>query len=136
MIDLFLFGVKPLAYRPPTTAPMLVPAIASIGMCSCSRTFSTPTCAAPRAPPPESTRPMRGRCGCGGDEAGSAALWALAMLQHASHRPAKIQPRTPRRGRTARGEITGARIQHVEQETHTTGCNITRRVHARARADL
>ncbi len=59
---------------PPTTAPMLVPAIASIGMRISSSTFSTPMCAAPRAPPPESTRPMRGRAdrGVEPDEFGGA----------------------------------------------------------------
>src|SRR5690606_26050695 len=54
--------VRPLAYRPPTTAPMLVPAMASTGTRSSSSTLSTPTCAAPRAPPPDRTSPMRGRC--------------------------------------------------------------------------
>ena len=44
--------VMPLAYRPPTTAPMLVPAIASTGMRSSSSTLSTPTCAAPSRPAP------------------------------------------------------------------------------------
>ena len=61
---------RPLAYNPPTTAPMLVPAMASIGTCSCSRTFNTPTCATPRAPPPDSTKPTRRRCG--GGENGTA----------------------------------------------------------------
>src|SRR5687767_13988563 len=42
---------------------MLVPAMASMGMRSSSMTFKTPTWAAPRAPPPLNTRPMRGRCG-------------------------------------------------------------------------
>jgi hypothetical protein len=41
---------------------MLVPAIASTGMRCSSSTLSTPMCAAPRAPPPDNTRPMRGRC--------------------------------------------------------------------------
>src|SRR5262245_9602771 len=40
---------------------MLVPAIASTGMCISSSAVSTPMCARPREPPPESTRPMRGR---------------------------------------------------------------------------
>ena len=40
---------------------MLVPAMQSIGTCSSSSTFSTPTCAPPFAPPPASTRPTRGR---------------------------------------------------------------------------
>ena len=65
LIEVMIFSMsradRPLAYRPPTTAPMLVPAIASIGTRICSRIFSTPMCAAPRAPPPERTRPTRGR---------------------------------------------------------------------------
>ena len=67
---------SPDAYRPPTTAPMLVPAMASTGTWFSSSTLSTPMCAAPRAPPPDSTRPMRGpgvvglRCAsCAGDDA-------------------------------------------------------------------
>ncbi len=66
LIEVMIFSIspaeRPLAYSPPTTAPMLVPAIASTGTRSCSSTLRTPTCAAPRAPPPESTSPMRGRC--------------------------------------------------------------------------
>ena len=38
---------------------MLVPAIASIGMFISSSCLSTPICASPRAPPPDSTRPVR-----------------------------------------------------------------------------
>src|SRR6478735_3950107 len=55
-------------------APMLVPVTQSIGMRNSCSTLSTPTCAAPRAPPPESTRQILGRwppgaacgsaCGC------------------------------------------------------------------------
>src|SRR5262249_22489980 len=37
---------------------MLVPVTQLIGTCSSSRTLSTPTCARPRAPPPESASPM------------------------------------------------------------------------------
>src|SRR4051812_40315857 len=40
---------------------MLVPVMQSTGTRSSSRTFRTPTWAAPRAPPPERTRQMRGR---------------------------------------------------------------------------
>ena len=57
--------LRPAAYSPPTTAPMLVPATASIGMRISSSARMTPTCAAPRAPPPLSTRPMRGRSAAG-----------------------------------------------------------------------
>src|SRR5688572_19203040 len=41
---------------------MLVPAMQSIGTRYSSSTFSTPTCAAPRAPPPDRTRQILGRC--------------------------------------------------------------------------
>ena len=40
---------------------MLVPVMQSIGTRYSSSTLSTPTCAAPRAPPPESTRQIFGR---------------------------------------------------------------------------
>ena len=53
--------VTPDAKAPPTIEPMLVPATQSMGTRSSSSTLSTPTCAAPRAPPPESTRQTRGR---------------------------------------------------------------------------
>ena len=53
-------GESPAAYRPPTMAPMLVPAIASTGIRNLSSSRSTPICAAPRAPPPPSTSPIRG----------------------------------------------------------------------------
>ena len=66
----------PEAYKPPTTAPMLVPAIASTGTCISSSTFSTPTCAAPRAPPPLSTNPTRGR-----SPSAACAAWASRSRQ-------------------------------------------------------
>ena len=50
-------GLMPLAYNPPASAPPEVPTMASIGMCSSSNAFSTPMCAAPRAPPPLKTSP-------------------------------------------------------------------------------
>ena len=60
-------AVRPEAKVPPTSAPMLVPTTQSIGMCSSSSAASTPTWAAPLAPPPPSTSPMRGRsCRCRG----------------------------------------------------------------------
>ena len=74
---------RPLAYRPPTTAPMLVPAIASTGTCICSSTFSTPMCAVPRAPPPDSTSPTRGRWPAG-SAAGGAGSWVVLMAGAAS----------------------------------------------------
>ena len=44
-------------HRPrPATPPILVPAIAEIGICSCSRTSRTPKCAKPRENPPPSAR--------------------------------------------------------------------------------
>src|SRR4051812_1421256 len=71
---------------------MLVPAMQSIGTCSSSSTLSTPTCAPPFAPPPASTRPMRGReagccsCACKGSEAASnAAATTSAFRARASH---------------------------------------------------
>ena len=42
-------------------APIEVPTIMSTGTCAASSALSTPTCAKPRAPPPESTRATRGR---------------------------------------------------------------------------
>ncbi len=54
----------PEAYDAPTMEPMLVPTITSTGTRSSSSTFSTPTCAAPRAPPPDSTSPIFGRAAC------------------------------------------------------------------------
>src|SRR6185503_20153347 len=58
---------------------MLVPAMQSMGTCISSSTLSTPTCAPPLAPPPASTRPMRGllpfcaSCACTGRDAASTA---------------------------------------------------------------
>src|SRR5438128_8795969 len=49
-------GDNPDAYMPPTMAPMLLPAMKSMGMRFSSMTFSTPTCAEPRAAPPLRTR--------------------------------------------------------------------------------
>ena len=43
-------------------APIEVPVTMSTGMCSRSSTFSTPTWASPRAPPPDSTSASLGRC--------------------------------------------------------------------------
>ena len=59
-------GDSPLAYAAPIAEPALVPAMQSIGTRSDSRTRSTPTWAKPRAPPPESARPTRGRLAGGG----------------------------------------------------------------------
>jgi hypothetical protein len=59
---------------------MLVPVTQLIGTLSSSRTLSTPMCARPRAPPPESARPMLrfdGE-GEGGAVAGDAG-WAMGV---------------------------------------------------------
>src|SRR5262249_44045123 len=64
---------------------MLVPAMQSIGTCSSSRTLSTPMCAAPRAPPPLSTRQIFGRVsGALTAAAGSAPLAGQATSDSAS----------------------------------------------------
>ena len=52
---------------------MLVPVMTSIGMRMRSSALSTPRCAAPRAPPPESTSPIRGRDDGSGEVPGAAA---------------------------------------------------------------
>ena len=81
LIEVMIFSMsradRPLAYSPPTTAPMLVPAIASTGTRICSSTLSTPMCAAPRAPPPDSTSPTRGRCAAASGGA-AAGVWACS----------------------------------------------------------
>ena len=79
----------PDAYRPPTIAPILVPAIASIGMRIRSSSRNTPMCAAPRAPPPPSTSPTRSRS----DDVTSVArsvspAFASAANDNATHRNA------------------------------------------------
>ncbi len=88
-VDSICAAVSPLAYRPPTIAPMLVPAMQSIGTLSCASTFRTPMCASPRAPPPDRTRQIRGRAAaaaprCGALAAsGSAACAPPASSAHA-----------------------------------------------------
>src|SRR5277367_4120020 len=71
MVTSICRAVMPLAYKPPTMAPMLVPAMQSMGIFRSSRTLRTPMCAMPRAPPPDSTRQIRGRI-AGGVPAGAA----------------------------------------------------------------
>ena len=56
-------GDMPEAYMPPTMAPMLVPAMKSIGIRICSSARITPTCEMPSAPPPPSASPIFGRTG-------------------------------------------------------------------------
>lgn len=46
------------AYRPPMSAPMLVPPIWSMGMWYSSKARRTPTWEIPRAPPPPRTTPI------------------------------------------------------------------------------
>jgi hypothetical protein len=88
---------RPLAYSPPTMAPIEVPAITSTGMRSRSSTLSTPTCARPRAPPPDRTRPMRGRASAlpsgsaaeaGGDSACAQTAEAAPKPRHTAHNAA------------------------------------------------
>ena len=69
---------------------MLVPAMQSIGTRYFSSTLSTPMCAAPRAPPPESTRQIFGRLAgaAPAGESGGVAAWALATSRVASNSPA------------------------------------------------
>src|SRR5262245_8796903 len=74
---------------------MLVPVTMSTGTRSSSSTWSTPRCAAPRAPPPESTRPIFGRADgfarfdafCAGAEAGSARTTAAATSRASAAPP-------------------------------------------------
>src|SRR6204780_687543 len=72
---------------------MLVTAIASMGTCRRSSILSTPMWAAPPAPPPESTSPMRGRgaagisptlCAPGAAQPSSSAVMSiiLAVCMH------------------------------------------------------
>src|SRR5690349_14311283 len=63
---------------------MLVPAMASTGTWFCSSTLSTPMWAAPRAPPPDNTNPIRGRGAC--PEGGTC--WAGEETQTPSQKTA------------------------------------------------
>src|SRR5947208_1768438 len=60
------------------TAPMLVPAMTSIGTRSSSRALRTPMCARPRAPPPLSARPNRALTAPGGAMSTGAAAAGAA----------------------------------------------------------
>src|SRR6185437_15390563 len=77
----------PAAYSPPTMAPMLVPTMQSMGMCSCSMASITPTWAAPRAPPPLSTRQTLGRTGF-------IAAWAWVSAARTAGLPASSVSRS------------------------------------------
>src|SRR6187549_4214847 len=99
----------PLAYRPPTTAPMLVPPMASMGMRNLSSSFSTPTWAAPRAPPPDSTSPMRGRA-CAATGSWAADGSARPHPSNPANRTCTTtriggQDKRPRRGFVMHGKI-------------------------------
>ena len=89
-----LRAVMPLAYKPPTMAPMLVPAMQSMGIFRSSRTLRTPICAMPRAPPPDSTRQIRGRTG------GSAS--ARMDVARDPRRPQRSPPRAPKPSQAVR----------------------------------
>src|SRR5262252_8195474 len=66
-------------------------------------------CAVPRAPPPESTSPTRGRWWLSGVACGSGFAWASLMVGAASQ-AARKRPSTRIRGATARVELTARRI--------------------------
>ena len=74
----------PDAHEAPTIAPMLVPATQSIGTRISSNTRSTPTCAAPRAPPPLSTRQVRGSLAASAGATGDTSPPARASAALAS----------------------------------------------------
>ncbi len=93
----------PAANVAPTIAPMLVPVTQLMGTRNSSSTLSTPTCAMPRAPPPDSARPMRGAfavdattftAGCADAPAGDDCAWAAAAtasaMENASGRTTAI----------------------------------------------
>ena len=89
----------PDAYSPPTSAPMLVPAMQSTGMCSSSIMRSTLMCAMPRAPPPPSARPMRGRVSPGSRVpheafAGIAEVAQRAPVEAPAVRAREVRPTT------------------------------------------
>ena len=81
MVDSICSTVMPLAYSPPTMAPMLVPAMQSMGTFISSRILSTPMCAMPRAPPPDSTTQIRGRTGASVDGGTGVAAAAPCHAQ-------------------------------------------------------
>src|SRR6516225_12032671 len=86
---------------------MLVPAMQSTGTCKSSSTLITPRCAPPRAPPPPSTRPMRGRTG------GSWA-WADAGGTTATETTTASAAAATRTGRRRSGRRLGAQRERRE----------------------
>ena len=97
----------PEAYAAPTSAPMLVPAMKSMGIRNSSSTLITPTCAAPRAPPPERARPILGRAFAAG---GASTRGACAIANEvASNKTRKNENVFNRRGaRPVRTEFMGS----------------------------
>jgi hypothetical protein len=63
---------------------MLVPVTQRIGIRISSSTFSTPMCAMPRAPPPDSARPILGAAADAAGGAVSAARRRLASVSAAT----------------------------------------------------
>ena len=82
---------------------MLVPTITSTGTRSSSSTFSTPTCAAPRAPPPDSTRPIFGRAAWLAPP-GRSATTVEAVCATADSEAAKSSAAEQARGTRSEGE--------------------------------
>src|SRR4051812_22830410 len=80
---------------------MLVPAMQSTGTRISSSTLSTPMCAAPRAPPPESTRQIRGR---GDASPGGEAVPAGSADAAAARRRTASGPRARLTGPSSRSE--------------------------------
>ncbi|MNC39350.1 hypothetical protein D3C75_880050 [compost metagenome] len=79
----------PEAYRPPTTAPMLVPAMASMRTPCSSRALSTPMWARPRAAPPDSTRPT---LGLAGSAANTVREVRVSRKQNSKRRIVSLKP--------------------------------------------
>src|SRR5690606_40550096 len=93
------------ACRPPTRAPMEVPAIATISSPRSSSTSITPIWARPRAPPDPSTRPIRGLRPA---STGSALVIGQGQLQQ---RPGLLAQR-----RRLDDLCVRAVVQHVHQQ--------------------
>ena len=79
----------PEAYNPPTTAPMLVPAMASMRTPCSSRALSTPIWARPRAAPPDNTSPT---LGLAGSAAIAVRLVRVSRKQNSKRRIVSLKP--------------------------------------------